>query len=57
MNKEWLCVNCLRETELDIHGRCRNCGSDAVDMIERRFPLADGQSAPFPPPSLSAPTV
>src|SRR5260221_5078100 len=33
--KPWLCVSCLAQIELDTHGRCSTCGSDAVDRIER----------------------
>jgi hypothetical protein len=35
MEKQWWCVSCLAEIELDTHGRCDACGSDAVDRIER----------------------
>ena len=35
MEKQWWCVSCLAEIELDTHGRCGACGSDAVDRIER----------------------
>lgn len=35
MEKQWWCVSCLAEIELDNHGRCGACGSDAVDRIER----------------------
>jgi hypothetical protein len=35
MKKQWCCVSCLTEIELDTHGRCGSCGSDAVDRIGR----------------------
>ena len=35
MEKQWWCVSCLAEIDLDNHGRCDACGSDAVDRIER----------------------
>lgn len=35
MNRQWWCANCRAPMELDIHGRCGTCGSDAVDGIER----------------------
>jgi hypothetical protein len=35
MKKQWCCVSCLAEMELDTHGRCGSCGSDAVDRIGR----------------------
>ena len=35
MEKQWWCVSCLAEIDLDNHGRCGACGSDAVDRIER----------------------
>jgi len=33
MKKQWCCVSCLTEIELDTHGRCGSCGSDAVDRV------------------------
>jgi hypothetical protein len=33
MEKQWWCVSCLSEIELDTHGRCSACGSDAIGMI------------------------
>lgn len=33
IRKQWCCVSCVAEIELDIHGRCSSCGSDAVDRI------------------------
>jgi len=33
MEKQWWCVSCLAEIELDTHGRCSACGSNAVDRI------------------------
>ena len=36
MNEQWWCVDCVTTIELDSHGRCSTCGSDAVDLIERR---------------------
>ena len=35
MKKQWCCVSCLAEMELDTHGRCSACGSDAVARIGR----------------------
>ncbi len=35
MNETWLCLDCRRSIELDPHGRCGTCGSDAVDSAER----------------------
>ncbi len=36
IKETWWCGNCCTSIELDIHGRCGNCGSDAVDPMERR---------------------
>ncbi len=36
MKEQWWCVDCVATIELDSHGRCSTCGSDAVDLIERR---------------------
>jgi hypothetical protein len=35
MRKQWWCANCLIQIELDIHGRCKICGSNAVDRMQR----------------------
>jgi len=35
MRKQWWCADCRVQIELDIHGRCRICGSDAVDRMKR----------------------
>jgi len=33
--KPWYCVNCHAVINLDKHGRCEVCGSDAVDVAVR----------------------
>jgi predicted RNA-binding Zn-ribbon protein involved in translation (DUF1610 family) len=35
IKKQWRCLSCLAEIELDTHGRCSSCGSDAVYRIGR----------------------
>ena len=35
----WFCANCSGLTELDQHGRCAHCQSDAVDVAVR--PIRD----------------
>ncbi len=35
MTNPWWCIDCRTPVELDRHGRCHNCGSDAVDLMER----------------------
>ena len=55
MKKEWFCVSCLVETDLDIHGRCSSCGSDAVDRVESRPILFDEQEDPRAVPVHSGP--
>jgi hypothetical protein len=32
----WWCMDCRTEVELDKHGRCGCCESEAVDSIEPR---------------------
>jgi len=51
--KHWWCANCMEIVELNMHGRCRACGSDAVDKLKQsgapqtRVPvLAEVSSAP-----------
>ncbi len=55
MEKQWWCVNCLTPIELDIHGRCSTCGSDAVDRIERGAFLRNATRTRATP--LTAPSV
>jgi len=31
--KHWWCAGCEEEVGLDRHGRCGNCGSEAVDLV------------------------
>jgi len=33
MNR-WICMDCRNEVELDGHGRCGHCDSEAVDLVE-----------------------
>jgi hypothetical protein len=35
MNR-WYCMDCKSEVELNRHGRCECCESEAVDSIESR---------------------
>ena len=39
MSERWWCTNCLAVRELNIHGRCANCDSDAVDLAWRGTPF------------------
>jgi hypothetical protein len=36
-SKAWWCLDCRTPIELDRHGRCCICGSDAVDSMLRAF--------------------
>jgi hypothetical protein len=45
MEKQWWCVSCLTEIDLDTHGRCSACGSDAVDRIGRNLFRMSGRVA------------
>jgi hypothetical protein len=51
--KHWWCANCMEAVELNLHGRCRACGSDALDKVGRAGSpqtrvtvLAEASSAP-----------
>lgn len=50
IKEEWWCGDCCTSTELDVHGRCGHCGSDAVDPMERRYFRGN------PPPTRVSPT-
>jgi len=39
VERHWWCVDCRVPTDLDRHGRCGSCGSDAVDMMIRPNPM------------------
>jgi hypothetical protein len=36
MRERWWCMDCRMMIELDSHGRCSTCSSNAVDSVERR---------------------
>jgi Zn finger protein HypA/HybF involved in hydrogenase expression len=38
--ERWWCMDCKTPVELDTHGRCLVCQSEAVDLIERGRPAA-----------------
>lgn len=40
INRNWWCADCRVPTDLDRHGRCGTCGSDAVDLMSRPNKLA-----------------
>ena len=44
MNR-WHCMDCRSEVDLDRHGRCGCCGSEAVDSMEQRGGLTGVISA------------
>jgi hypothetical protein len=44
MENEWWCVSCVTDIELDTHGRCSTCGSDAVDRIARSMTARPGDA-------------
>ena len=46
MKNPWWCIDCRSSVELDRHGRCDTCGSDAVDLMER--PTLYKRSKPAP---------
>jgi ABC-type ATPase with predicted acetyltransferase domain len=33
--ERWWCVDCRASVELNMHGRCASCDSEAVDSMER----------------------
>jgi Zn finger protein HypA/HybF involved in hydrogenase expression len=43
--KLWFCMDCRNEVELDKHGRCGHCDSEAVDLIETNNALTHSVSA------------
>ncbi|HEV2305485.1 MAG TPA: hypothetical protein VGR93_08200 [Candidatus Acidoferrales bacterium] len=50
VNRNWWCADCRVPTDLDRHGRCGSCGSDAVDMMSR--PNKQGMGAGMQPGSI-----
>jgi hypothetical protein len=58
MNKQWFCVSCISQIELDTHGRCSNCGSDAVERMAQGATLMIQQEhAPVRPVSQRGPIL
>jgi hypothetical protein len=43
----WFCLNCTSVINLDIHGRCPTCGSDAVDIAVRPRVTTDALNATY----------
>jgi len=43
--KRWLCMDCRNVMELDKHGRCEHCDSEAVDLKEPGDGLTHAGSA------------
>jgi hypothetical protein len=44
MNNTWWCMDCRSSVELDKHGRCESCESEAVDPLDRNGSLANAVS-------------
>lgn len=42
MTHTWWCVDCRKLTELNKHGYCARCGSDAVDIVSMQATLPSG---------------
>lgn len=43
----WYCLNCSAVTNLDKHGRCPCCGSDAVDIAVRPCVTPEGLASVY----------
>ncbi len=58
MEKQWFCVSCISQIELDTHGRCSNCGSDAVErMAQGAFLMIQQEHTPGRPVSHNVPIL
>jgi hypothetical protein len=38
--KRWWCMDCRNAVTLNKHGRCGNCESEAIDLIDEKNNLA-----------------
>lgn len=45
-DRTWWCADCRVPTDLDRHGRCGTCGSDAVDVMMRPNKLRKQTESP-----------
>lgn len=45
MTEHWFCINCREVVELDTHGRCPICESDAVVSCEASYPRQEQEVA------------
>ena len=45
-DRTWWCADCRVPTDLDRHGRCGTCGSDAVDVMMRPNNLGKQTESP-----------
>jgi Zn finger protein HypA/HybF involved in hydrogenase expression len=43
--KRWWCMDCRNAVTLDKHGRCGNCESEAIDLIDEKNSLTGPISA------------
>jgi hypothetical protein len=58
MKKQWFCVSCVTQIELDTHGRCSTCGSDAVERVEQgAIQMIQQERASARPASRSGPIL
>jgi hypothetical protein len=42
--KRWWCMDCRNAVTLDKHGRCGNCESEAIDLIDEKNNLGGAMS-------------
>ena len=42
--KRWVCMDCRKVIELDKHGRCEHCESEAVDLVGEKSDLSGSVS-------------
>lgn len=47
MKPEWFCADCRDTTDLNRHGYCSRCGSDAVDIAVRPRITTEGMISAF----------
>ncbi len=51
--ERWWCIDCRAPVELNRHGRCDCCGSEAVDTMERNYTQANAMELDAAPMDLA----
>ncbi|MGH9773830.1 MAG: hypothetical protein ACRD50_02660 [Candidatus Acidiferrales bacterium] len=49
--RKWWCADCIQPTQIDKHGRCGVCGSNAIDAAQRHATFCEETVPPQETPA------